>query len=494
MHASLPLYDSRAARALDTGATALLGGDGAVLMQRAGEAAWEHLLQRWPAAQRIVVACGPGNNGGDGYVLARLAHRRGLQVQVLHLAEHVPQSPLAQRACTDYISAGGAVALFPERLPDADVVVDAIFGIGLSRAPDAATATLVDAINAQAAPVLSLDVPSGIDADRGSAPGQYVVADATLQFIARHAGLYTGAALEAVGELALHELDVPAKAFDGVAPCARLIGADALGHWLLPRRINTHKGESGRVLCIGGDHGNGGAIVLCAEAALRCGAGLVSVATREANVAVVLARRPEAMARAVESGSDLAELLHKADAVAIGPGLGQGEWGRALLQLALGSGQPLVLDADALNLLAAANRVAGDAVLTPHPGEAARLLGVDTASVQRDRFAAAAALASRFHAATVLKGAGTIVSAPGKLPCVINAGNPGMAVGGMGDLLTGVIAAFRGQGMPAFDAACAGALVHSLAGDAAATEGQRGLLPSDLLPHLRRLCNPERQH
>lgn len=493
MHDSFPLYDSAAARALDNCATALLGGDGAVLMQRAGQAAWEHLSQRWPAAQRIVVVCGPGNNGGDGYVLARLAHLRGLQVQVLHLAAHVPQSRLAQCACTDYIAAGGAVALFPQWLPHADVVVDAIFGIGLSRAPDTAVAGLIDAINAQVAPVFSLDVPSGIDADRGSAPGQYVVADATLQFIARYAGLYTGVALEAVGELALHDLDVPREAFDGVAPCARLIGADALEQWLLPRRLDTHKGESGRVLCIGGDHGSGGAIVLCAEAALRSGAGLLSVATREANVPVVLARRPEAMARAVESGSDLAELLHKADAVAIGPGLGQGEWGRALLQLALESGQPLVLDADALNLLAAANRDVGDAVLTPHPGEAARLLGTDTASVQRDRFAAAAALATRYNAATVVKGAGTIVSAPGELPCVIDAGNPGMAVGGMGDLLTGVIAAFRGQGMSAFDAACAGALVHSLAGDAAAVEGQRGLLPSDLLPHLRRLCNPELQ-
>ncbi len=493
MHASLPLYDCAAARALDTRATALLGGDGAVLMQRAGEAAWEHLSQRWPSAQRIVIACGPGNNGGDGYVLARLAHRRGLQVQVLHLPGHVPQSALAQRACTDYISAGGAVALFPESLPHADVVVDAIFGIGLSRAPDAATAALIDAINAQAAPVLCLDVPSGIDADRGCAPGQYVVADVTLQFIVRHAGLYTGAAMEAAGALALHELDVPGEAFEGVTPCARLIGTDALQQWLLPRRINTHKGESGRVLCIGGDHGSGGAIVLCAEAALRCGAGLLSVATREANVAVVLARRPEAMARAVESGSDLSELLNRADAVAIGPGLGQGEWGRALLQLALESRRPMVLDADALNLLAASKRDVGDAVLTPHPGEAARLLGTDTASVQRDRFAAAAGLANRFNAAIVLKGAGTIVAAPGKLPRVIHAGNPGMAVGGMGDLLTGVIAAFRGQGMLAFDAACAGALVHSLAGDAAALVGQRGLLPSDLLPHLRRLCNPELQ-
>ena len=493
MHASLPLYDSRAARALDTRATALLGGDGAVLMQRAGQAAWEHLSRHWPAARRIVVVCGPGNNGGDGYVLARLAHRAGRVVQVLHLPDHVPQSGLAQRACTDYIAAGGSVALFPDWLEHADVVVDAVFGIGLSRAPDAQVAALIDVINAQVAPVFSLDVPSGIDSDTGSAPGHYVVADATLQFIARHAGLHTGAALEAVGELALHDLDVAPEAFDDLAPCARLIGADALAQWLLPRRRNTHKGESGRVLCIGGDHGSGGAIVLCAEAALRCGAGLLTVATREANVPVVLARRPEAMAHAVESGHDLHALLAKADVVAVGPGLGQGDWGRALLRLALDSGRPLVLDADALNLLAASNREVGDAVLTPHPGEAARLLGIDTASVQGDRFAAAAALAAQFNAVIVLKGAGTIVAAPGQAPCVIDAGNPGMAVGGMGDVLTGVIAALLGQGLAAFDAARAGALLHSMSADAAAAEGQRGLLPSDLSPQLRRLCNPELQ-
>ena len=224
---------------------------------------------------------------------------------------------------------------------------------------------------------------------------------------------------------------------------------------------------------------------------MRSGAGLLSVATRESHVPVLLARRPEVMAHAVESGEDLQPLLAQADAVAIGPGLGQGEWARAMLRLALASGKPLVIDADALNLVAAQPCVLADAILTPHPGEAARLLGSDNADVQRDRFAAAREIAQRHNAVTVLKGAGTIVFAPDEILRVIGAGNPGMAVGGMGDVLTGVIVALRAGGMSAFDAASAGALLHSLAGDAAAGEGERGLLPSDLFPQLRRFANPE---
>jgi hydroxyethylthiazole kinase-like uncharacterized protein yjeF len=485
-----PLYSTRAARALDARATQALGGDPYVLMQRAGHVAWQHLLLHWPEAQRIVVVCGPGSNGGDGYVLARHAQRAGRHVEVVHLPVHVPGNPVAQRACTEYVAGGGHVTLFDDTLPGADVLVDALFGIGLSRAPDADAHALIHAINRQSAPVLSLDVPSGVDADHGGTPGAAVVATRTLQFIARHAGLFTGDALEYTGALLLEALDVSASTFEGVSAGATLLGHDALARWLFPRRRNTHKGESGHVLSIGGDEGSGGAIALCAEAALRAGAGLVSVATRPAHVAALLTRRPEAMVRAVESTDDLAPLLARTRVIAVGPGLGQGEWGRALFLHAVRSGKSLVLDADALNLLAASPVLLQDAILTPHPGEAARLLACATADVQRDRFAAAQAIAERYDSVVVLKGAGTVIAAPGETPRVIEAGNPGMAVGGMGDVLTGVIAALRAQGLSAFDAAGAGALLHALAGDAAAWDGQRGLLPSDLFPHLRRLANP----
>ncbi|MGS1078656.1 NAD(P)H-hydrate dehydratase [Pseudoxanthomonas beigongshangi] len=490
MSGSFPLYDTRAARELDARATVRLGGDAHVLMLRAGQAAWRYLLAQWPQAQRIAVVCGPGNNGGDGYVLAHLARRSGRMAIVVHLEEHAPRTPSSQRACTDYIAAGGKVELFDGALPAADLVVDALFGIGLSRAPDPAAARLIEAINAQSAPVFSLDVPSGVDADRGHAPGTTVLASHTLQFIAEHAGLRTGDALEYTGTCALDELDVPDETFTDVAPVATGLGQGALARWLLPRRRNTHKGESGRVLCIGGDHGSGGAIALCAEAALRAGAGLLRVATRERHVGPILARRPEAMVRAVESGEELAPLLLQADVIALGPGLGQDDWGQGLFELALRAGKPCVLDADALNLLAIHPHELDDAILTPHPGEAARLLGVETREIQQDRLTAAHALAERHRAVIVLKGAGTIIAAPRQLPCVLDAGNPGMAVGGMGDVLTGIIAALRAQGLAAFDAARAGALLHSLAGDAAAEDGERGLLPSDLMPFVRRLANP----
>jgi NAD(P)H-hydrate epimerase len=290
----------------------------------------------------------------------------------------------------------------------------------------------------------------------------------------------------------LDDLAVPAAAWQGLGARAKAYGSDALSNWLRPRPRDSHKNRFGHVLCVGGDIGMGGAIRLCAEAALRSGAGVVSVATRSDNVVALVSARPEAMVRPVEDADDFPPLLTRADVVALGPGLGQGDWGRALWRATLASGKALVLDADALNLLADAPRELPDAVLTPHPGEAARLLGCTGAEIQADRFAAAAALAERYQAVVVLKGAGSIVAAPGRTPAVIAAGNPGMAVAGMGDLLTGAVAALRAQGLSPFDAAVCGALLHASAGDAAAGDGQRGLLPSDLLPELRRLANPER--
>ena len=493
MHSPLPLFDTDAVRRLEARGIAACDGDGFALMARAGQAAWRYVLKHWPREQRIVVACGPGNNGGDGYVLARHAHASGRDVRVLRLQP--PSTELARRACDEYIAAGGRIAESADAMRDAGLIVDALFGIGLSRAPDVATAALIETINAHPAPVLALDVPSGIDARRGSAPGAAIVADRTLQFIARHRGLRTGAAMDHAGELELATLDLPDSVADGIAPAAQAYRPDALPGFFPLRPRDSHKGRNGHVLCIGGDQGSGGAILLAADAALRCGAGLASVATRAAHVPALLARRPEAMAHGIEDASGLAALLARADVLAIGPGLGQGEWGRSLFDAALACDRPRVLDADALNLLAQSpRRLSAHDVITPHPGEAARLLGITTADVQRDRFAAASVLCERYAAQVVLKGAGSIVASADRVPAVICAGNPGMAVGGMGDLLTGCIAALLAQGFEPRDSAVAGALLHGAAGDAAARdEGERGLLPGDLLPWLRRLANPVRR-
>jgi ADP-dependent NAD(P)H-hydrate dehydratase / NAD(P)H-hydrate epimerase len=492
LRATPGLYDVAGLRALEARAIGVLGGDGFELMRRAGRAAWRQALRHWPQAQRVVVVCGPGNNGGDGYAFARYALDSGRDVRLLHLPRHAPRSGLAQRAAADCAARGVRPAAFAGGLPAADLVVDALFGIGLDRAPDAAAADLIAAINAHSAPVLALDVPSGLDADRGSAPGAAVRAARTIEFVAAKAGLRTGPALDLAGALELAPLDVEETAFDAVAPVAELLAATGLPQWLPARPRDAHKGMFGRVLCIGGELGHGGAIALCAEAALRCGAGLVEVATREAHVGMLLARRPEAMVVAVERATGIQAPLERADVVAIGPGLGQQPWGRVLFAAALASGKPLVLDADALNLLARGPRaLAPGSILTPHPGEAARLLESDTATVQADRFGTVRALCDRYGAIVVLKGAGTLVAAPGERIRVIEAGNPGMASGGMGDLLTGMVAGLRAQGLTGYEAASAGALLHALAGDRAAAEGgARGLLATDLLPWLRRLANP----
>lgn len=492
MRAASHLRNTAALRGIEARAAATLG-DAFELMRRAGQAAWREVQQQWPQAQRIVVVCGPGNNGGDGYVLARCALMSGRPVEVIRLAQHAPRSELAQRASTDYTMAHGTVREFDARLPEADLVVDALFGIGLARAPDAPSAALIEAINVRAAPVLSLDVPSGIDADIGSTPGAAVRASHTLEFIAPKAGLRTGAALDHVGSLALASLDLAPELVADAAASAELLRPADLSRWLFPRTRNAHKGMHGRVLCLGGDFGGGGAIMLCAEAALRTGAGLVDVATRELHVPALLARVPETMAHATTPAAHLEALLARADVIAIGPGLGQDEWGASLLRQALAAGKSLVLDADALNLFAAGPApLAPDTVITPHPGEAARLLGSSSAEVQRDRFAAAQELALRYRCNVVLKGAGSVIASSDRLPRVIAAGNPGMAVGGMGDVLTGIIAALRAQGLDPFEAASVGALLHAAAGDAAAGDGERGLLPRDLMPWLRRLANPEK--
>lgn len=487
----LPLYRPSQVRAMDEHAISALGLDAYTLMRRAGAGAWRLLQQAWPGARRIGVACGPGNNGGDGYVLARLARAAGLDVVLLSPPGAHPRTPAARQALADWRDAGGRVQSFDGLLPEAEVWVDALYGTGLSRPPSEAAQAMIERINGSRRPVLSLDVPSGLDADLGMAPGVAVRASLTLGFIGAKRGLYTGSGLEHAGEAHLDRLDLPVGEFDDVAPAAILCRPAGLARWLSPRHANAHKGEHGHVLCIGGELGMGGAVRLCAEAALRTGVGLASVATRSAGVAALVAARPEAMTHAVEDVPSLAPLLERATVLAVGPGLGQGDWGRGLLSAALASGKPAVLDADALNLLAREPRPVPQAILTPHPGEAARLLGIDTSQVQSDRYVAAEAIARRYQCVVVLKGAGTVVAAPGETPAVIGAGNPGMATGGMGDVLSGVIAALQAQHLPPYRAAVAGALLHAAAGDAAArVGGERGLLPSDLFPHLRRMANP----
>lgn len=480
MSRTFALHSNAALRELEICAKDVAGVDEDTLMRRAGQAAWRQLLQSWPQAQRILVLCGSGNNGGDGWVLAKHALGSGREVCVLQLGGHAPRTLLSGQMAAEYHEAGGRSQVFDDVLPDADVVVDALLGIGCNRALAGDVTALVDAANASCIPILSLDVPSGVDADTGNVSGSAVIASHTIQFLAAHAGLATGASLDHVGATSVVGLDVPDVCFDGLTPTSEVLQQPRLSR----RRRDSHKGRHGHVLAIGGDHGMGGAIVLTAEAALRTGAGLVSVATRAAYVPVLMAKRPEAMGYAVEVADELIQLLARAEAIALGPGLGQGAWGRALFDVAIATPKPCVIDADALNLLAESPRPLPLAVLTPHPGEAARLLGVDTAKVQSDRYAAAHELANKFNCAVVLKGAGSLVAAPGRITRVCTLGNPGMAAGGMGDALTGMIATLLAQGHEPFDAASIGVWLHARAGDRGAIKGEIGMLATDLIAEL----------
>lgn len=485
------LYRAAQVREFDRIAIQDFGIPGETLMERAGAAAFARARGRWPAVRDLTVVAGQGNNGGDGLVVARHALEAGLRVRVLQVGATDRLGPDAQAARARYLAAGGALAPF-DRLPrDTELLVDGLFGTGLDRPVEGAWAEAIDAVNAHAAPVLALDIPSGLHADTGCVLGRAIRAALTVTFVGLKQGLFTADGPDCCGELAFEGLEVPAAVYGWQLLSARRIDWPRFADLLPPRPRGAHKGRFGHVLVIGGELGMAGASRLAGEAALRVGAGLVSVATRPEHVAALVAGRPELMVHGVSTPEDLRPLLGRATVVAVGPGLGRGAWGRALFGAALRADLPLVVDADALNLLAEGPRQLADAVLTPHPGEAARLLGVTPADVHADRFAAAAALQERFGGVVVLKGAGSIVRGPGiRPPAVCSAGNPGMATAGVGDVLTGVVAGLLAQGLGADDAAEMGVCVHAAAGDRAAADGERGLIASDLLGPLRALLNP----
>ena len=483
---SQPLYSAAQVRELDRIAIEAVGIPGYTLMTRAGERCWACVRGSWPAARAIAVVCGTGNNGGDGFVVARLALAAGWQVVALQTGagERVRGDALLAREA--FVAAGGEVTAFtPAALDAADVIVDALLGTGLGGPPEGEWRTAIEAINQAPAPVLAVDIPSGLQADTGAVDGAAVRAARTVTFIGRKPGLYTGAGPDYAGTVRFADLDVPGEVYQRVTPMARLQVRPPQGVLNRPRARTAHKGQHGHVLIIGGDHGMAGAARLAGEAALRTGAGLVSLATRPEHAAVLAAACPELMSHGVTGGLDLQPLLRHATVVVVGPGMGRSAWARSLLAAVLETRQPRVIDADALNLLAGEAVTAECQVLTPHPGEAGRLLGITATAVQADRFTAAQSIVERHGGTGVLKGAGTVVGSGGRVPAVCTAGNPGMATAGMGDVLSGVIAALLGQGLAPPVAALAGVCLHGCAGDRAAAAGERGLMARDVIAGLR---------
>lgn len=485
------LYRAEDVRELDRLAIERHGISGFELMSRAGAALFRALRDSWPEARRVTVVCGAGNNGGDGFVAARLAYEAGMAVTVLMPNVTAPLRGDARLAFQTMQAAGLKLRAFSSGVwPAADVVVDALFGTGLDRELGGIELAAVTAMNEAGVPIISADIPSGLHADTGRILGNAVRACKTVSFIGLKRGMFTGDGRDCCGEILFDDLGVPTEVQACVAPAALRILDEEVADALPPRARNAHKGNYGHVLIAGGNHGMAGAARMAAQAALRVGAGLASIATRPEHAAVVAASLPEAMSYGVASGLELRERLGHATVVAIGPGLGLDAWGRSLFDAVLDSKLPLIVDADALNLLARDPLKCERWVLTPHPGEAARLLGCSAAEIQADRFAAVDALRARYGGTVVLKGAGSLILGAGEALRVCDAGNPGMASGGMGDVLTGVIAGLAAQGLPLTQAAWLGVHLHARAGDEAARDGERGMLAGDVMAALRRQVNP----
>lgn len=489
------LYTAAAARELDRLAIEEHGIAGYELMCRAGQAVVDVAREAFPNRRTWLVLCGAGNNGGDGYVIARQARALGLEVNVAALCDPQQLRGDAGRAYQAWRESGGTVSDWQGSLPGRPgVIIDAMLGTGLDRPLAGDWRAAIELANAARVRRVAVDIPSGLHADTGTVLGAAFMADLTVTFIGRKRGLYTADGPDHAGLVEFADLDVPdavheALAVPGSVEAGRLLSRDDLRAGLPARRKNTHKGGFGHVLVLGGNRGMSGAARLTAEAALRCGAGLVSVATHRAHADMLNLARPELMVLGLDEQASLAAVLERASVLAVGPGMGKDSWARKHWTVAMASVLPLVLDADGLNLLAELGAQRPDMVLTPHPAEAARLLACSCAEVQADRVGAAQRLARQFQAVVVLKGVGTVVATPDGQWSICPLGNPGMATAGSGDVLTGVIAALLAQGLCSADAARLGVVAHAAAGDLAAGDGQRGTLALDICTALRAVVN-----
>lgn len=482
------LYSAAQVRDLDARLIAA-GTPGFELMQRAAHAAWRAIRRHWPDGQQLTVLAGRGNNAGDGYLIAALAQRAGWQVTVLAVGDCAALTGDAESAYKEAL--GDKVDIQPwHGQALSGIVIDALLGTGLKGDVRDPYASIIQVVNDSGLPVMAVDIPSGLCADTGRTLGVAVRADLTVTFIGLKIGLFTGDAPDLVGELIFDDLQADPAIVERTPISVTRLDTFNLPK-LKPRPRTAHKGLFGRVLVIGGDLGFGGATLLSTESTLRSGAGMVTLATRPEHVSAALTRFPEVMTAGISSANQLMALIEPATVLVVGPGLGQHSWGRSLLSAAANAERPQVWDADALNQLAAGFvQLPKDCVITPHPGEAARLLGISTKEVQADRPAAARALAKKFDAVCVLKGSGSLIANPAGELSLADHGHPAMATGGLGDVLSGVIGALLAQKMPAFEAACLAVWLHALAGEKCGAGG-RGLAAADLIPVIRTLLEEQ---
>lgn len=494
------LYTARQVQLLDQSAIEAHGIPGIELMERAGQSVFTAAREGFPQSANWLVFCGAGNNGGDGYVLARLAQQAGIKVTICALKPANALQGDAATAAQRWLAAGGETHPWPPTAEwQPDLIFDALLGTGLDRKPEGDFASAISWMNQNAAAVIALDIPSGLNADSGAPMGEAVKAALTVTFIGNKRGLYTADGPDHCGQVHYTALQTPASVQESIKDSGILIRQNII-EYLLPRRPrNSHKGSFGWVLGIGGNSHMSGAVRLCGEAALRSGAGKVTLATIPEHAAMVNLTCPELMVRGVKKGKELSSLLDQVNACVVGTGLGQTSWSEDLFHTCLKSTAPMVLDADGLNILARLHPVGvrhnrlsrGNWILTPHPAEAGRLLDCSAREIQQDRVAAAQRIAEAYQAIVVLKGCGTVISRPDGFYAICPLGNPGMATAGTGDVLAGVIGAMLAQGLSSWEAAMLGVVAHAHAGDLAAVQiGERGMIASDIIARLPTVLNP----
>lgn len=485
-----PIY--RTAEIHDIEQRWLLANPGISLMERAGLAAAEHARDLLGDGYRVLVVCGPGNNGGDGLVAARHLREWGYPVAAVLLGDPGKLPADAAQAHSRFLAAGGALdRSFPED-DRYDLVIDALFGVGLKRPVEGKLAAAIERINSLPATVLALDIPSGLDSDTGVARNLAIRATQTLTFLALKPGLLTADAKQYCGAVTLASLGVDATSL--VTPRGRLIAERNVATYLRPRDANTNKANFGSVGILGGASSMVGACILAARAAVKLGAGRVYAAALGGLALGYDPAQPEVMWREPEALRSLEQLT----AMVIGPGLGTTTDAQAVVVQAIQSPLPLVVDADALNLLAQYKPLQtglakrpDPTLLTPHPGEAARLLEVCSTDVQADRVSATLKLSERFRCFVLLKGAGSICATPDGHWFINPTGNPGLASAGMGDVLSGMLGALLAQGLSAQEALLLGVYLHGAAADRLVNDGigPLGLTASEVIDCARLLLN-----
>lgn len=504
------LVTAKEMRELDRLTIEQYGTPGHVLMERAGAGAVAAVLQRFPHVREasVLVLAGKGNNGGDGFVMARLLKKARVTCEVVLAARTTEvkgdalqnlQAFTRMRGKVTEVTETGQLDLVREKIAGSGLIIDALLGTGLNAPVTGLLASLIELINASGLPMVAVDSPSGLDADRGEPLGVAVQADLTATFGYPKRGQIGEPGEQYVGELVVVDIGIAPEAVAQVQPRVEVLTREEMGWLVRPRRSGAHKGDFGHLLVLAGARGKSGAALLCGGAALRVGTGLVTLGGPSSLNAVFSSVLIEAMTIPLPELADgsfcldepaLAQAMKGKSAIAFGPGVGVSADTVGLTRWLLHHSEaPLVIDADGLNCVAADVAMLGNArvpvILTPHPGEMARLLNLTNAEIQANRLAHARAFAATHHCFLVLKGANTMIAAPDGRTWVNTTGNPGMASGGMGDVLTGIVSGLLAQGLPPEEACCLGVFLHGAVGDMAAEEkGEAGILARDLIDRL----------